>query len=154
MHYFHLKQAKALAKILEANEIAPILSWMQIYELEIKYPVVNAQGKKAVKGRAFFKIGYLLQEMKILGPRHDELGRQLQNLLTHFDLKTKIYMGIFAEALRVSNHAESTIVDYLSKLRLISQWLHEHYPTASLFEINETIFLEYLNSLIEKKVNY
>lgn len=152
VHYFHLKQAKALARILEANEMAPILSWMQIYELEIKYPLVNAQGKKVVKGRAFFKIGYMLQEMKILGPRHDELGRQLQNLIATFNAKTKIYVGIFVEALRGSNHAESTIVDYLAKLKLISQWLHQSYPSAALLEINETIFSEYLSSLIEKKV--
>jgi site-specific recombinase XerD len=152
VHYFHLKQAKALACVLNANEIAPILSWMQIYELEIKYPVVNRQGKKSVKGRAFFKIGYMLQEMNILGPRHDELGRQLQNLITSFDIQTKMYVEIFVHALRGSNHAESTIVDYLSKLKAITQWLHEYYPAASLLEINEIIFRDYLNSLIEKKV--
>jgi site-specific recombinase XerD len=125
---------------------------MQIYELEIKYPAVNRQGKKAVKGRAFFKIGYMLQEMNILGPRHDELGRQLQSVLRAFDNGSKENIEIFADSLRASNHAESTIIDYLSKLKLISLWLKEHYPAAALLEINETIFREYLGSLIEKKV--
>jgi hypothetical protein len=32
------------------------------------------------------------------------------------------------------------------------EWLHEYYPAASLLEINEIIFRDYLNPLIEKKV--
>ena len=152
VHYFHLKQAQSLSLVLKTNEITPILSWMQIYDLELKYPVVNRQGKKSFKGRAFFKIGYMLQEMKILGPRHDELGRQVQNLLSTFDTKTKRYADNFTQSLRESNHAESTIIDYLSKLKLVSQWLHQHYPHTTILEINETIFSEYLSYLVDKKV--
>jgi len=153
VHYFHVKQTRALATLLSQNPIEPILSWMQIYELEKKYPIAHREGRKAFKGHAFFKIGYMLQELGVLPPRHDEQGRQFQSLLSVFDEKNLVSINLFVSYLRNSNQAETTIVDYLAKLRDLYLWLKAHYPNASLLEVNYTIFAKYLDSALEKNSN-
>lgn len=142
-----------MARVLSQAQIDPILSWMQIYELEKKYPIVHREGRKAFKGHAFFKIGYMLQELGVLPPRHDEQGRQLQSLLSIFDEKNLVPINLFVSYLRNSNQADSTIVDYLAKLRDLYLWLHKNYPNASLLEVNNTIFTKYLNSALERNAN-
>jgi len=153
VHYFHVKQAKALATLLSQTQIEPILSWMQIYELEKKHPIAHREGKKAFKGHAFFKIGYMLQELGVLLPRHDEQGRQLQKLLSVFDEKNIALVNSFVSYLHSSNQSESTIIDYLAKLRGLYQWLRERFPNASLLEVNESTFEKYISTALERNPN-
>jgi hypothetical protein len=82
LKYFHLRQTKKIIKILEENPIPTISTWMDIYQLAERYPLFHHSTSK--KGCAVTKIGVMLQELGVLPPRADELGRQLKTIQCGF----------------------------------------------------------------------
>jgi len=121
LRYGHLCQARRLSQILLDEAWEPISSWMQIYRLASLHPLYHRKsGFK--KGCALTKIGHMLQELGVLGPRGDEVGRQLEGLLSGFSPTTRAIAQDFVETLVQAGRARLTAQKYLYFLRLFEKW--------------------------------
>ena len=129
LKYFHLKQIKKIIKTLEENPIPTLSSWMDIYQLAERYPLFHHSSSK--KGCAVTKIGVMLQELGVLPPRADELGRQLKTIQCGFSSASLPLIQKFEQTLLRANRSASTVHSSLSFLRLFEQWLKTHVSESS-----------------------
>ncbi|MBI3535672.1 MAG: hypothetical protein HY072_09350 [Deltaproteobacteria bacterium] len=120
LRYFHLRQSKKLLNLLEKTKIDPILSWLNIYELSKKYRFTHKPSQ--TKGCAFIKIGYMLWELGVLGPRREEAYLSIRNLLDKLSPNTLSVVHDFLNQLKKTNRAPSTMVNYLRELRNLQSW--------------------------------
>ena len=121
-----------------------ILGFENYTLFEKGHPLPNTPRKK--NGNAFIKIGYMLQELGVLPPKVDEMGRQIETLFASFDEQELKWIGPFFKALEKSNRALSTLRNYLMTLRDFNIWLQEK---GALLSVNHILIERYLDSLFE-----
>jgi len=136
LKYNHLKQAKQMANLLSHEPISTIHSWNQIYLLNSKYRFPECPGAKSHNnGCAWLKVGYMLQELNILGARSEEYQLQIQILLEGIDNNTADHLLRFMSILKKSGRTDVTITRYLSVIKYFAYWLREELspPKTLLF---------------------
>jgi hypothetical protein len=148
LKYHHLRQAKKLCAILESDPPQPFKSWFQVYQYDEKYPLPHKPGNK--KGHAILKIGFMLEELGVLAPREDELGRQLENLLTAFTVKERECLELLLESLKTRRREQGTLHHCLMVLKNFKLWLG---ADTDLLTINQQTIERYLQSLREQNKN-
>ncbi len=144
LKYHHLRQAKKLRFILETDPPEPFKSWFQVYQYDEKYPLPHKPGNK--KGHAILKIGFMLQELGVLPPREEELGRQLENLLATFTAKDRQWLEPLLESLKTRRREQATLRHLLGTLRDFRRWLEPQ----DLLSVNQQTIEDYLHSLREQ----
>jgi integrase len=144
LKYHHLRQAQRLICILEKDPPIPFKSWMDVYQYDEKYPLPHKPNTK--KGHAILKIGFMLQELGVLPPKEEELGRQIKNLRSYFSTKEQAYIGEFLESLKHQHREQATLRHCLTTLKNFKMWL----GTRDLMLVNQLSVDNYLQSLVEK----
>lgn len=145
LKYHHLRQAKQLRSILETDPPTTFKSWLQVYQYDEKYPLPHRLNTK--KGHAVLKIGFMLQELGVLPPKEEELGRQLENLLATFSPKERRWIDPVLECLKKRQREQATLRHCLTTLKNFKQWLG---PERDLLHINQKTIESYLESLREQ----
>lgn len=137
MSYDHLKPTLSLLRYLERHPVNPIRRWTEVYRLSRTYPLTRSPGKAVHdNGCAWMKIGYMLQELGVLGPRADEQQHRIDMLLEDMDSETARHATGFSRALKKSGRTDTSINRYLAVLRSLSHWLSELDPPETLFLAN------------------
>jgi hypothetical protein len=150
MSYDHLKPTTGLVKYLEQTPVQPFRSWHDIYRLARSHPLTRAPGKSVHdNGCAWMKIGYMLQEMGVLGPRSDEHQHRIDTLLEDMDSRTAEQVIAFAEILKKSGRTDASVNRYISILRSLSYWLSQLDPPQTLALANQPsieCYLEFMRA--------
>lgn len=149
LKYHHLRQAKELRLILEKDPPETFKSWLQVYRYDQKYPLPHKPNTK--KGHAVLKIGFMLQELGVLPPKEEELGRQLENLLTHFCSLERRWLDPLLLSLKTRQREQATLRHLLGSLKNFKLWLG---PLADLLTINQQTIEKYLQSLQGETPSY
>lgn len=144
LKYHHLRQAIKLKAILNQNPPETFKSWLQVYEYDEKYPLPHKPNTK--KGHAILKIGFMLQELGVLPPKEEELGRQIKNLLATFSTQEQTYISDFLQSLKTRQREQATLRHCLTTLKNFKLWL----GPQDLLLVNQQTIEDYLQSLVEK----
>ena len=133
MSYDHLKPTQDLAQYLEQTKVTPIRRWNDIYKLSRSFPLTRSPGSSVHdNGCAWMKIGYMLQELSVLGSRSDEYQHRVEALLEDMDSQTIVHVLAFARALKKSGRTDASINRLLSVLRSFNDWLSQLDPAECL----------------------
>lgn len=143
--YCHAKQAKTLSGILSSTIVRPIQTWEQILSLSNRYKLYNTKIKS--NGCAFIKVGYLLQELGVLGLRREEKGWKNNRRIDDCPLDIKDYISSYVARLRKLGLTESSIEQCLIFLIKYVIWLKTVYPEVSVFIATQAKLHEYSNYL-------
>ena len=133
MSYDHLRPTKSLIQYLEQHPITPIRCWNDIYSLSHLLPLTRAP-EKAVhdNGCVWMKIGYMLQELGVLGVKGDEFQHRLAAQLEHFDSQTTAHVRQFSVRLKKSGRADASVNRAIGALQALSDWLSHLAPPETL----------------------
>jgi len=138
MSYDHLKPTLRLSQYLEQKPINTIGSWNDIYQLSRSFPLTRSPGSSVHNnGCAWMKMGYMLQELSVLGPRADEYQHRIHALLEDMDSNTANQIMVFAKLLKKSGRTDASINRYIHDLRSLSHWLSELDPPEILCLANQ-----------------
>jgi hypothetical protein len=139
--YFHARQAKKLAEVLSASVISPIQGWKQILYLSAQYKLHHSHKKD--NGCAFLKIGYMLQELGVVGPQRDERAYWIEKSLNYFPPLIREDIISYVNRLKKLRLAENTLEKHLSYLREFLLWLKNVYPQIDILSVTEAKAVEY-----------
>lgn len=148
--YNTCKQTQKLKDFLEKELIKPFLSWDQIIELEQKNPLGYSKEELKRENRPFRKIGYMLEELGVIGAKSDSSFVHFKNSLNYFDENLRPVLKEFIEELKKRKRSEATIIGYLDELRKLMEWIAENAPSHSFFTLSSEIFLNYCEYLKKK----
>ncbi len=149
LKYHHLRQAKKLKPILETDPPAPFKSWLEVYQYDEKYPI--AHKPNGTKGRAVIKIGFMLEELGVLSPREEEVGRQIRSALAVFSNLERRWIDPLMDALKYQ--ADDTVCKLLINLKLFKRFCEkENQP--DLLAVNQILIEKYVLSLHGKNPAY
>jgi hypothetical protein len=151
LQYIHVKQAQALVNLLQTEKISALLTWAQVHHWYQKYPLPNSKSKN--NGSAFYKIGYMLQELGILPPKEDERHLQFNNLLNVFNDKELKWIQSFLRDLKKTKPSQSTQFDYLRILKYFKIRLEKYHPDVSLLQANQRQIELYIDELFAQGVH-
>lgn len=140
LQYFHVKQAKELSKILETISLQKILKWEDVYSLNSKYILFQSRSC----GSAFLKIGYMLQELRILPPRPEVFAHRIKRQLKTFDPTSLELIKPYVRMLQNSRRSDSTIMDHIYSVKNFISWYQCHNDKLTLLTINEKTIRAYL----------
>ncbi len=133
MSYDHLKPTLGLMQYLAQTPIHPIRRWSDIYTLSRAHPLTRSPGKPIHdNGCAWMKIGYMLQELDVLGPRPDEYQHRVATLLQDMTSSTAEQVMVFAKLLKKSGRTDASVNHYITDLKSLSHWLSELDPPETL----------------------
>lgn len=150
LKYAHLNQARRLSKIFSTHRIALVLSWMNIYEVAKKHPLPHRS--PSPKGCAWIKIGYMLQELGVLPPRTEEVGRHLESFRALLHPKNWARIELFLSCLRKLGNTESSLTRYLDVFKNLEQYLVlSVHGEPDLLTLNEDQMKRYLVHLHQSK---
>ena len=150
LKYAHLNQARRVSKIFTNHTIVPILTWMEIYQLAKQFPLPHRS--PSPKGCAWIKIGYMLQELGVLPPRTEEVGRHLESYCMRLHPKNWARIELFLSCLRQSGNTESSLTRYLDVFLNIEQYLTLFSDgEPDLLILNEDRMRKYLAHLQQSK---
>lgn len=144
--YFHAKQANKLAEILAVDAWPTINCWHDVYTLSSQYQLHHPNGKQS--GCAAFKIGYMLEELKILPPNDEDHSKQIARKLAQLSR-----LNIAREAtdmvswLRKSGRRDATILNNLTYIHHFFEWGALIYPKLDLKRAHEAKIIEFLQHL-------
>lgn len=144
LKYHHLRQSRHLKSILDSDPPIPFKTWMDVYQYDEKHPLPHKPNTK--KGHAVLKIGFMLQELGVLSPKEEELGRQINSLLITFSTKEQMYVGELLDSLKHRQREQATLRHCLTTLKNFKQWL----GPKDLLLVNHKTIEDYLESLIDK----
>jgi hypothetical protein len=151
LKYHHLRQARKLKSILETYPPRPFKSWLDVYQYDEKYPLPHKPN--STKGRATLKIGFMLEELGVLPPREEEVGRQVRSALAGFSKQERLWIDLLAETLNHSRRAENTVCKLLINLKLFKRFCKSQ-KTPDLLAVNQELVEKYLISLHGKNPAY
>jgi len=144
--YFHAKQAAKLAKILAKDAWLTINCWNDVHMLSGKYQLNHQNGKQS--GCAAFKIGYMLEELKILPPNEDDHSKQIARKTTQLaGLNVGCEAIDLVSWLRKSGRRESTVLNNLTYIHCFFEWGACTYPKLDLKRAHQTKITEFLQHL-------
>lgn len=149
LKYHHLRQAGKLKSILEKDPPEPFKSWLDVYLYDEKYPLPNKPN--STKGRAVLKIGFMLEELAVLSPREEEVGRQVRSALAIFSDQERRWIDPLLETLK--NRADDTICKLLINLKLFKRFC-ESERQPDLLAVRQELIEKYLLSLHGKNPAY
>jgi len=154
LQYFHLKQARKLKSLLEEQACPIFKTWLQIYKWSEKWPLPHKKGRAS--GDATIKIACILQELGVLPPKSEELGRQKLNLIKAFTKNEQKWINPFICYLEKTNRASDTVLKYLVSIRDFNIWLKSSFPEANIILANVTMIQNYLDHCLqaERKTRY
>lgn len=138
MSYDHVRPTRLLAEYLTQTPLRPIRSWNAVIQLSRAHPLTRSPGRPAHdNGCAWTKIGYMLQELGVLGPKSGESQNQIQSRLEDLDSKTAALVTDFSQQLKKSGRTDLTLLRHLSLLRTFSHWLAALDPPETLLLANQ-----------------
>lgn len=144
--YFHAKQATNLAAALTEDSWLTINCWDDVYTLSNKYKLNHPNGKEC--GCAVFKIGYMLEELKVLAPIDEDHSKQIARKLGQL---TASNVGTEAQDiaswLKRSGRRDGTILNNLTYIYRYFEWGSYTYPKLDLTKAHEAKIIEFLNHL-------
>lgn len=143
--YFHSRQARELATLLETKSIEPILCWDQILKLSELYPLYHRNKKD--NGCAFFKIGYMLQELGVIGLRREERSYWIEKNLERLPEGVRKEVRLYVVRLKRKKMSDFTIENHLRYLRDFCSWFESLYPDGDVYAISEARVSEYASFL-------
>lgn len=155
MTYSHLKTTQRLSSILKKSPISTIQSWGQIYQLAKKYPLKSRMrgNRDRDNGCAWIQIGYMLQELGVLGIRSDEYQHRIPKLIENMDPETSKQVLLFLNDFKRKGCTDSTLHRYLCNLSSLHHWLSELNPPETLWLAN-SLSLECYFDLLRKCHSY
>ena len=150
MTYSSLKPIRLFSKILTQYPIDPIRSWQQIYQIRKQYPLMTKPRGKSRKanGCLWHQVGYMLQELGVLGPRSDEFEHRIPRLIEDMDPETSERVIQFLKNLKSTGRTEATLNRFLSVLQIFNQWLSQLDPPETLWVANLKTIECYLDLMI------
>lgn len=144
--YFHAKQAAKLAEFLAVDPWPTINCWNDVYTLSNKYQLNHPNGKPS--GCAAFKIGYMLEELRVLPPIDKDCSMQIARKLTQL---TRLNIGAeatdLASWLRKSGRSEGTVLNHLTYIHHFFEWGAGSYPKLDLKRAHEAKIIEFIKYL-------
>ncbi len=145
MSYDHLRPTKLLADFLSKHQVATIRTWNDVYKLSKAYPLTRRPGKSTNDNAcAWTKIGYMLQELGVLGPRSEEYQHRINALTDNMDSKTASHVLALTKQLKKSGRTDATLTRYLTVLNSLAHWLSELDPQETLLLANQSSIECYL----------
>lgn len=151
LNYFHKKQAQGLLKIIEREAVVFIQSWEKILELSHEYRLFH--GNKKNNGCAFLKIGYMLQELGVIGLRRDDRSFWVKRSISKLPSVIQGDVSTYLKRIERLGKAETTAEKHLRYIRDLTMWLEQVYPQLSIYEITESKCVEYSEALIKRSDN-
>lgn len=139
--YFHGRQASKLADVLSENQIRPIQGWKQILLLSEHYKLHHPNKKG--NGCAFIKIGYMLQELGVIGPKRDERAYWIERSLSSLPESIRDDVTSYINRLKRLKMADNTLENHLRFLRNFFSWLENVYPQINILSVTEAKVIEY-----------
>lgn len=149
LKYHHVRQAKKLTSILETDPPQPFKSWLEVYRYDETYPLPHKPN--GTKGRAVLKIGFMLEELGVLPPREEEVGKQVRGALAVFSDDERRWINPFLDVLK--NRADETKCKLLINLKLLKRFC-ESENRPDLLSVNQSLIEKYLISLHGKHPAY
>jgi hypothetical protein len=144
LKYHHLRQAKKIKDILKKDPPVPFKTWLDVYHYDDKYPLPHTPTTN--KGHAILKIGFMLQELGVHPPKEEEIGRQIEKLLSAFSQQEQQYIAELLQSLKHQQREQITLHHCLADLRNFKLWLKSN----DLLLVNQTTIENYLQSLVNK----
>ena len=145
MTYDHITPTLDLAQYLQDTSVHPICAWNDVYRLSSDHPLTKSPGKPVHdNGCAWMKIGYMLQELGVLGARSDEHQHRIDTLLENMDSSTAERVVAFAKLLKKSGRTDTSVNRTISALQIFSQWLSQLDPPETLTLANQASIECYL----------
>jgi integrase len=145
LRYFHVQQAKRVAKVLECDEWQAITRWSDVAKLSRQYKLWH--GNRGEVGCAVIKIGRMLEELGVLASKNQDLQIEIDHLLSRIRLPTREWAESFIVWLRKSGRTDSTIVNNLRAIGSFERWLESVYPGLGLWSVSESKVIEYLENM-------
>lgn len=137
----HLNQAKRLIDVLSNQEIPRIRNWGQIYKLSEDN---NLRLNKSRKQCAAIKIGYILQEIGVLGPRRLDYQHRIERGLLQLPDQLQKTVATYLAQLSKTGRADGTLIKQIGHILQFYKWLQTVYPQLTLLSITKIQISEFL----------
>jgi hypothetical protein len=139
----HVRATRLLSSYLQIENVDPILTWVDVKSVAGAF-TKSCSIEKFKGGSPIEKIGYMLQELGVIGYRDENHDVHLQSLLAKQGESLARLLGLYSESMIRSRRTPRSAHMTVYTLILFNLWMSTEFGAAGFLTVNQQMICRYL----------